>query len=388
MMTTTVNKVDDFLEAIPNKVFKHTRQPDYKILNNIKTALKRNFATVPCTLRGGTHGNLGAVLTAAEYTAATPINTPPFIDPPFPGASMVIPPNSTGPQITAIERQFNKALRQWTEYKNLTDVRKKFIQDGIDDMHLKGITDRNVGLAHITIRDILSFLFQNYGNITQYDIEENDKKLKEKWDANTPIEMLFDQINDAQDFAAAAGQPYTNNQLLTTAYNLVYATGLFFDDCKAWNRLPTNQKTMDNFKTTFQQAQRELRNQQRRAQQAGFQANGIWCQPNQNTDHPLQETAEALANLATATASDRQALQNLTNTVKELSNQIKAKDRQIEDLLKAMNRNTTSGKNTRSTQWEKKDCGSYCHTHGYLVGPKHNSETCRQPGPNHNRNAT
>ena len=82
--------------------------------------------------------------------------------------------------------------------------------------------------------------------------------------------MLFDQIEDAQDFAAAAGQPYSNNQLLTMVYNLVYAMGLFFDDCKAWNRLPANQKTMDHFKTTFQQAQCELRDQQRTAQQAGF----------------------------------------------------------------------------------------------------------------------
>ena len=145
---------------------------------------------------------------------------------------------------------------------------------------------------------------------------------------------------------------------------------------------------MDNFKTTFQQAQRELHDQQRTAQQAGFQANGIWCQPNTNNDHLLQETAEALANLATATASDRQALQNLTNTVKELSNQIKAKDKQIDELIKAMTRNSTGSTNKKSTRWEKKDCGSYCHTHGYLVGPKHNSETCRQPGPNHNRNAT
>ena len=77
---------------------------------------------------------------------------------------------------------------------------------------------------------------------------------------------------------------------------------------------------MDNFKTTFQQAQQELHDQQRTAQQAGFQANGIWCQPTKNNDHPLQETAEALANWATATASDRQVLQNLTNTVKELRN--------------------------------------------------------------------
>ena len=80
-------------------------------------------------------------------------------------------------------------------------------------MYLKGITDRNVSLTNITIREILEFLFQNYGNITQYDIEDNDKKLKEKW---SPIEMLFNQIEDAQDFAAAAGQPYTNNQQPTT----------------------------------------------------------------------------------------------------------------------------------------------------------------------------
>ena len=305
---------------------------------------------------------MGAILTAAEYAAATPINTPPFVDPLFPGAAAIIPPNSTGPQISAIEHQFNKTLHQWTEYKNLTDAGKKFIQDGMDDMYLKGITDRNVGLANVTIREILEFLFQNYGNITQYDIEANDKKLKEKWDANSPIEMLFDQIEDAQHFASTTGQPYTNNQLLTTAYNLVYATGLFFDDCKAWNHLPALQKTMDNFKTTFQQAQQELRDQQRTAQQASFQANGIWCLPTATNNHSLQETPEALANLATAMASNRQALQNLANMVKELSNQIKAKDRQIEDLIKAMNNTKTPVTSNRSNCWEKKDCGSYCHT--------------------------
>ena len=102
-MTTTVNKVDDFLEAVPNKVIKHTGCPDYEMLNNMKTAFTCNFAMVPCTLGGGTHGYLGAILAAAEYAAATPNNTPPITDPLFPGAAAVIPPNSTGPQIAAIK---------------------------------------------------------------------------------------------------------------------------------------------------------------------------------------------------------------------------------------------------------------------------------------------
>ena len=138
------------------------------------------------------------------------------------------------------------------------------------------------------------------------------------------------------------------------AYNLIYAMGLFFNDCKAWNHLCAKQKTMDNLKTTFQQAQRELCDRQRTAQQAGFQANGIWCLPTSKNGHPLHKTAEALANLATSTASDCQALQNLTNTVIELSNQIKAKDRQIKDIIKAMNNKKTMGNNNRSTRWEKK----------------------------------
>ena len=163
-------------------------------------------------------------------------------------------------------------------------------------MYLKGITDRNVSLAHVTLREILEFLFQNYGNITQYDFEDNDKKLKEKQDANTPIEMLFDKIEDAQNYAAS-GQPYTNSELLTTAYNLVYTVytmGIFFDDCKAWNWLTANQKTMENFKTTFQQAQRELCDQQRTTQQAGFQANGIWCHPPTTTTIPYRKWQKLL----------------------------------------------------------------------------------------------
>ena len=97
-MTTTINKVDDFLEAFPNKVVKHTGRPDYEVLNNIKTALKHNFATVPCTLGGGAHCYLGAVLTAAEYAASTPPNTPPFINPSFPGAAAIIPPTAPDPK--------------------------------------------------------------------------------------------------------------------------------------------------------------------------------------------------------------------------------------------------------------------------------------------------
>ena len=91
--------------------------------------------------------------------------------------------------------------------------------------------------------------------------------------------------------------------------------------------------------------------------------------PTAKNEHPLHETAEALANLATATASDCQALQTLTNTVKELNNQINSKDRQIEDLIKAMNNNKTMGDNNRSTHWGRKTVAVTATPMGTWVAP-------------------
>ena len=31
---------------------------------------------------------------------------------------------------------------------------------------------------------------------------------------------------------------------------------------------------------------------------------------------------------------------------------------------------------------------NYCYTHGYQIGNNHTSATCKNPGPNHNVNAT
>jgi hypothetical protein len=42
-------------------------------------------------------------------------------------------------------------------------------------------------------------------------------------------ETLIEQIEDATEVADAATQAYTDAQILTLAYTLVYNTGLYFD---------------------------------------------------------------------------------------------------------------------------------------------------------------
>jgi hypothetical protein len=93
------------------------------------------------------------------------------------------------------------------------------------------------------------------------------------WDPNTPFEMLIEQIEDAMEIADTTGQAYTDAQVLTLAYTLVYNTGLYFNKQKEWKTKPAIEKTRKLFKTFFLIAQAELRQQQQATSaRSGFSA--------------------------------------------------------------------------------------------------------------------
>ena len=107
------------------------------------------------------------------------------------------------------------------------------------------------------------------------------------WDPNSPFDCLVQQLEDGQDYTDDGGQPYTTDQLLRIAYTLVFKTGLYFADCKAWNAKPNNGKTWTNFKAHFHRAQHLLRDQLRTTKQAGFTSN-IAIHPQNKTQPPLE----------------------------------------------------------------------------------------------------
>ena len=172
-----------------------------------------------------------------------------------------------------------------------------------------------------SIRNLLMHLFENYGNITQLELEDNDTKMRTLWDSNNPFDCLVQQLEDGQDYADDGGQPYTTDQLLRIAYTLVFKTGLYFEDCKAWNAKPNNEKTWTNFKAHFHHAQRLLRDQLRTTKQAGFTSN-LAIHPHHNETQPPPEYHEALVNLATSAATDRKLLTTLATTVAHINDHI------------------------------------------------------------------
>ena len=147
---------------------------------------------------------------------------------------------------------------------------KKQLLAAIDEIYIRALKRPHDAYNSINLRDILNYLMINYGFLTPRELSKNDTNFRKQWDPNTPFEALINQIENSQEIATDGNQPYTAAQILSNAYNLVYGSGLFFEDCKQWNILPAADKTWENFKNHFLQAQHQIRLQQQTTQRHGF----------------------------------------------------------------------------------------------------------------------
>ena len=248
-------------------------------------------------------------------------------------------------------------------------------------MFLEALSQPTVGLAMVTPLQILRHLYTQYANITAADLAANDVAMKSPYDVNMPIENLFKQIQSAVEFATAGSTPYSPAQVLAVAYQLVFQTGIFADDCKIWKRRPAIYKTWLQFKIDFTISHQEYRESQVTTPAAA----GFHASPPESAH---LETIDAIANLATATAADRTAVANLTTTNATLTAELVAANAKLvtalEQIAALTSRLDSAGKAPRmGTSSERKH---YCHTHGFRS--THSSWNCEHPGEKHEKRAT
>eukprot|EP00957_Ditylum_brightwellii_P090145 6866155-Ditylum_brightwellii.AAC.1 len=54
------------------------------------------------------------------------------------------------------------------------------------------------------------------------------------YDPTTPIEKYIARIEKCMDIVANGGAPYSQEQLLTLAFDAMYCTGLYNEKCIVW----------------------------------------------------------------------------------------------------------------------------------------------------------
>ena len=333
MAITSMNSVEKLIEGFPIPVLTRiTGQPTYEKLREVNEELNANAASVGSARGGGAHGHLALTVSPTVYAT---LSATAFTAPVLPTRANAT--GMTGPQIENANRIYDAAYAEYTTYVNLQKALTKQLIAAVDPIFLSAIKQPYVGFANIPVYDMLRHLYDTYAELSLDDIEDNDRRMREPWDPNTPFEALIKQINDAVELADHAGAPYTPVQVVNTAYGLVEKTGVFEIDCRKWRDRAggtTAPKDWNAFKNFFRKAHKdwELYTKRTSARSHYGQANAAFPHDNQVDN----ATITALANFATSTASDRAALSKLTDTVQELTAELKAARSKIDDLQKQL----------------------------------------------------
>ena len=147
----------------------------------------------------------------------------------------------------------------------------------------------------MSIRDIFNQMASTYGKPTPDAMRQNNVNFLAAYNPQDPPEILFKQCTDVQEIATLAKNPYTTQQLLINALDLLARCGLYQRDLKDWERKPIAGQTWINLRPFIQEAYpRRLTSGTITSAQGGFAQNNRFAGLATDVDSD-DDTAETIA---------------------------------------------------------------------------------------------
>ena len=270
-MTTSPLSIDDITSGFTtNPLPPIIGEPTYESLRAMVKRLYGNAVTVKTPNGGGAHGHLGMLMSPQLYST---ISATSWVEPVDPGISPAFTAGRFYDEATkeAIRNDFKERKRLYHNYLNMDMALKNQVIKAIEEVYLDEINDTYTGFINLTTREILEWLLIRYSKITAADLHENKRRLNEPLDTSKPVSVYFKHMEEAAQYANDGNAPFSDNDIIETAYYAFQQTGLYQIPCKEWRRRPTDQKTWIAFKTFFANEFRDLKEDQRvQAGTAGY----------------------------------------------------------------------------------------------------------------------
>ena len=106
--------------------------------------------------------------------------------------------------------------------------------------------------------DLIVHLYRNYTRISAADLAVNDTHLQEAYNANDPLQSLYERLNKREYYAAVTIDTITEGQIVWIAFGLVYETRKYIEDFHIWRLQPESDRTYTYFQDQFIEAQEYL----------------------------------------------------------------------------------------------------------------------------------
>ncbi|CAB9512292.1 hypothetical protein SEMRO_527_G160760.1 [Seminavis robusta] len=205
-------------------------KPNYNSLKIIHQELNANAMTIPTALGGGHYGHLALVLQPSPTTTY---------------------------QIPSLGKTQNIQVQPQITGATETTLQKQLLE-AVPDTFTKALKNELYGYAQVTVRALLEHLDTKYGKVDADDLVDNIKRMDANWSPDQPIEDLFNQVKDAQKFAADH-DPITDKMAVRAAIANLTNSGVFTDAMKDWRKKEEEDQAFTDLEKHFTSADKERR---------------------------------------------------------------------------------------------------------------------------------
>ena len=197
------------------------------------------------------HGWKGMVIQPSLFAL---INTRAFVPPTDPGQFASYPQYAFAPEMKMIDARFKLNKNMFKTYNNIKRALFFFLQKSVALQYQASTTPGLSGWdPSMTIHSILAQLNTTYGKPDAQTTEANDAMFRMLLQQGQTPEAVFLRIEECQEVAILAANPYTDVQLVNQAVLILRKSNIFpvkdFDD---WESKPL--KTWALMKVFFQEA--------------------------------------------------------------------------------------------------------------------------------------
>ena len=386
-----------------------SQAPSYTSLRAFQKALNHNAMSIISSQTD--LGHLSLVITEKKYLKAS--NQVKFVPPTDPEATedestspmtrsmfdSITSADPTSDTLQAVKTyDFNK--QTYLKYLATITALRNLILNSVDNKYICKLEHEDTGYARVTPLQLMTHLWDTYGAIDDADHAKNEENMKQPWTPPEPIDTLFEQLKQGQEFAAKGKEIISDSQLVRWGYQNIKNTGLFNRECEKW-RKRTETKTWDDFIDHFNTAYDDYLKYDTSpptAAEATYTANQVQqilhdelstiLGTTAPSDNPPSDSPSLLSNPATA---------NATVTIEDVR-------RMIQESLATSSSNQSS---VNQAYTRGGDPGhrpprppliaqglvrgkpvSYCWTHGVTSNLRHSSATCRRKATGHKDDAT
>ena len=164
-----------------------------------------------------------------------------FIKPWNPGSYATVPVGAITSHIYLPDSTQKVNTRKFTEWNTVHTENKQVIQNHIEKIYYKTLSNRYTVYTNVSAIDIMAHLKTEHRELNKFDYAVNNAGIKAPITEKTALEELVAHIKDNMKVVFIQ-DPYTNRQVFQIVVNIISITGLCIERTKKWDKKITAEK--------------------------------------------------------------------------------------------------------------------------------------------------